>query len=68
MQNNNTAEVIITDNIRCEAGNCLFHKGKSTCTAKEITVGCPDACCCDETKCSSFKIREAKAKNNVIPT
>ncbi|MBO4338712.1 MAG: DUF1540 domain-containing protein [Clostridiales bacterium] len=56
------------NNINCEAKNCLYHKGKSTCTANEIRVGCSDACCCDETKCSSFKIREAKAKNNVIPT
>ncbi len=57
----------MNNNISCEAKNCVFHKGKSVCTADEIKVGCESACCCDETRCASFKIREAKVKNNPLP-
>ena len=58
----------MSNRINCEAKNCLYHKGKNTCTAESIKVGCYDACCCDDTKCSSFKVREAMPENNVIPT
>ncbi|MBE6834984.1 MAG: DUF1540 domain-containing protein [Ruminococcaceae bacterium] len=54
--------------ISCEAENCLYHKGKTTCTAEEIKVGCHSACCCDDTRCSSFKIREPVTRNYVTPT
>lgn len=54
--------------ISCEAKNCVYHKGEDTCTAERIKVESPVACCCDDTKCSSFKMMEAKTKNNPIPT
>jgi len=54
--------------IFCDAENCVFHKGESTCTAKSISVGIKDACCCDDTRCSSFKIREDITHNYVTPT
>jgi hypothetical protein len=31
-------------------------------------VGCHSACCCDDTRCSSFKIREPVTRNYVTPT
>ncbi len=54
--------------ISCEAVNCLYHKGKDTCTAEKIKVANQGACCCDDTKCSSFKMTEATTKNNPMPT
>ena len=54
--------------ITCDARNCLYHKGVDTCTAKQIKVGCVEACCSDETKCSSFKMSEDTTHNYVLPT
>lgn len=54
--------------ISCEAVNCVYHKGQDTCTAEKIRVANEGACCCDDTKCSSFKIREKIPSNYVAPT
>jgi hypothetical protein len=56
-----------THGISCEAKNCVFHKGESTCTAPSIRVGNEKACCCSDTRCASFKMNEKVTENNPIP-
>ena len=54
--------------ISCEAENCVYHKGRDTCTAEKIRVAEANACTSDETKCRSFKMQEEKPSNYVMPT
>lgn len=39
--------------ISCQAINCV-HNCDGACDASHITVGNPDACCCEETECGEF--------------
>lgn len=40
--------------IDCEAQNCQFNES-CKCTAGGIQISGSEACCCDDTKCSSFR-------------
>lgn len=44
--------------IKCNVSNCIYHEGKSTCTAEEIKVACQckhEPCECSETECGTFE-------------
>lgn len=46
--------------IKCNVSNCVYHSGKSTCTAEEIHVACQcehKACDCRETECGTFEAK-----------
>lgn len=49
--------------INCNVCNCVHHDGKCTCTADHIDVGTKDACCCDDTRCATFRMNENMEKN-----
>ncbi|MBR6796493.1 MAG: DUF1540 domain-containing protein [Clostridia bacterium] len=46
--------------ISCAVKNCEYHDGECTCTAGKISVGPSTACCCSDTVCATFKMRDAE--------
>lgn len=47
-------------NIICNACNCTHNDGHMHCKANEIKVGTQNACCCDETRCATFEMKNGK--------
>lgn len=43
--------------INCDACNCVHNDGNCCCTKDNIEVGTQNACCCDDTRCASFKMK-----------
>ena len=46
-------------NICCDAKNCVYHTKDSSCTATSIKVGSENACCCKDTSCATFKLKDS---------
>lgn len=44
-------------NITCDAYHCTYNDGHMNCTADGIKVGTQSACCCDDTRCATFKMK-----------
>ncbi len=44
-------------NITCDAEHCTYNDGQMNCTASSIKVGTQNACCCDDTRCATFKMK-----------
>ncbi len=44
-------------NITCDACHCTHNDGHMNCTATSINVGTQNACCCDDTRCATFKMK-----------
>ncbi len=44
-------------NITCDACHCEHNDGHMNCTANGIKVGTHNACCCDDTRCATFKMK-----------
>ncbi len=43
--------------ITCDAHHCHYNDGHNKCTATSIEVGTQQACCCDDTRCATFKLK-----------
>lgn len=43
--------------ITCDAHHCHYNDGHNKCTATAIEVGTQQACCCDDTRCATFKLK-----------
>ncbi len=47
--------------IKCNVNSCVYHEGKTTCTADEIMVGCQcshEPCTSNETECGTFRPKD----------